>query len=93
MTRIGAASRSQAVRAAIGITVLWSNIVVAQPPGGMPSMQGHGGAGMHCPMMGGGMGMFMGVLGILFIVAAIGALVALAVFLVRRSRPRGPLQA
>lgn len=61
----------------------------------MPGMQPRGGMGggmMQCPMMNGGMGMFMGVLVVLFVLAATAALIALAVYLVRRSGPRGPVE-
>jgi hypothetical protein len=81
----------------IAPTVLLSaGVAGAQQPGsveGMEQMQQGGGMhGMQCPMMGGGMGTFLGVLGVLFLLATIAALIALAVFLVRRSRPRGPVE-
>lgn len=57
--------------------------------GAQPAEHGMGGMG-QCPMMamGGGMGIVAMVLGFLLTLAVIAALVALTVFLIRRSHPR-----
>lgn len=64
---------------------------------GMQGMQGMGGMGGTCPyncpmcgMMGGPMGIVTMVLGGALVLAVIGVLVALTVFLFRRSRPPAP---
>ena len=71
----------------VAILVSATTALAQQVPGkGMcPGMQG---GGMTCPMMKGPMGFGMMLLGAALLAAAIAALVALTVFLVRRSRSR-----
>lgn len=82
--------RFQRFYGALAMVMAWPSLALAQAPaqsssGMCPGCSG----GMD---MGAGMWVGMGLLWLL-IVAAIAALVALAVFLVRRSGPRGPRHA
>jgi hypothetical protein len=94
MDQVRKPNRACGCAVVVGMLSVLRLSALAQQKPEMPEMGPHAGMAMTCQCpMDGPMGAVMMALGGLLVLAAIGALIALAVFLIRRSGPGRPAPA